>query len=57
LEKELQATERQQAELKEKIKKLEAEKEEWRVGFISRRSIASKASLISGKTCRSSKAS
>ena len=31
LEKELAATEKQRAELKEKIKRLEVEKEEWRV--------------------------
>lgn len=31
LEKELSATEKQQAELKEKIKRLEAEKDEWKV--------------------------
>ena len=32
LERELQATEKQQAELKEKINRLEGEKEEWKVG-------------------------
>jgi nuclear distribution protein NudE len=32
LERELGATEKQQAELKEKIQRLEAEKEEWKVG-------------------------
>jgi nuclear distribution protein NudE len=31
LEKELAATEKQQTDLKEKIKRLEAEKEDWRV--------------------------
>jgi hypothetical protein len=31
LEKELLATEKQQAELKDRIKRLEAEKEEWKV--------------------------
>lgn len=31
LEKELAATEKQQAELKERIKRLEGEKEEWKV--------------------------
>lgn len=36
LEKELSATEKQQTELKEKIKRLEAEKDEWKVSVNSR---------------------
>ena len=33
LERELSATEKQQTELKEKIKRLEAEKDEWKVRY------------------------
>lgn len=35
LERELAATEKQQTELKERIKRLEAEKDEWKVGSAS----------------------
>lgn len=34
LEKELAATEKQQTDLKEKIKRLEAEKEDWKVSWL-----------------------
>jgi U3 small nucleolar ribonucleoprotein component len=34
LEKELAATEKQQTDLKEKIKRLEAEKEDWKVRWL-----------------------
>jgi flagellar motility protein MotE (MotC chaperone) len=36
LEKELAATEKQQAELKERIKRLEAEKDEFKVSWVER---------------------